>query len=186
MASSLSTVMEIPEIAAAITSCNEILPGMPASRANLKRLLDTFDEDGHGDGRVMVVKSEGPEWLVGVTVVFATLARRERKQRKRFFNVTIRSAEEWASCPGDQFPCKMRCTIGNKEFDFTEDGLVAAIVWAKERAGRLSTESYRPSCRVDGPVLDQRPALGFPPKEETEDHWCSALRRLHLQTRDLR
>ena len=93
MPSSLSTVMEILEIAAAITSCNEILPGMPASRANLKALLDHFVDEG----RDMVLKCEGPELLDGGAVTFRTFTRREKKQTKRFLHVFIDSPREWAS-----------------------------------------------------------------------------------------
>ena len=166
MASSLSAVMEIPEIAAAITSCNEILPGMPASRANLKALLDHFAEDERGGSRDMVLTCEGPELLDGGTVTFRTFTRREKKQKKRFLHVFIDSAKEWASAtklPGLQNPppYETGCSIDNKVFDHTEDGLIAALAWAKERAKHLKAENYCPSCRVDGPVLDQRPAGGL-------------------------
>ena len=164
MASSLlSAVMETPEIAAAITSCNEILPGMPASRANLKALLDHFAEDERGGSLNMVLPCEGPEFLEGGTVTFRTFTRREKKQKNRFLNVFIVSAKEWTSqtqYPGLslQPPYRVSCSIDVKVFDYTEDGLLAALVWVKDRTKYLKAEHYCPSCRVDGPRT--RPAPG--------------------------
>ena len=151
--------MQIPEIVDAITSCNEILPGMPASRANLKALLDHFVDEG----RDMVLKCEGPELLDGGTVTFRTFTRREKKQTMRFLHVFIDSPREWASGTNIQGlqpppPYMTGCSVDVKVFDFTEDGLVAALVWAKERAKHLKAENYCPSCRVDGPRT--RPAPG--------------------------
>ena len=85
------------------------------------------------------------------------------KQTKRFLQVFIDSAREWASAtnmPGLQPPPSYMivCSIDNKVFDHTEDGLIAALAWAKERAKHLKAENYCPSCRVDGPRT--RPAPG--------------------------
>ena len=141
--SSLSAVMAIPGIVTAINSCNEILPGMPANQANLKALLDHFAEDEHDDSPIMILKCEGPELLDGGTVTFMTFARREKKQKKRFFRVNIDAPKEWYSAtqyPGDPRPnppFMSVCTIDTKIFDYTEDGLVAALAWAKERAKHL-------------------------------------------------
>ena len=164
MASSLSAVMEIPEIAAAITSCNEILPGMPATRANLKALLDHFAEDERGGSRDMVLTCEGPELLDGGTVTFRTFTRREKKQKKRFLHVFIDSAREWTSgtnIRGFEPPpsYRMACSIDVKVFDFTEDGLVAALAWVKDRTKHLKAEHYCPSCRVDGPRTRPPPGV---------------------------
>ena len=59
------------------------------------------------------------------------------------------------------------CSIDAKVFDYTEDGLLAALVWAKGWASRLKAENYCPYCRVDGPRT--RPAPGVecaPPKKK--------------------
>ena len=164
MASSLSAVMEIPEIAAVITSCNEILPGMPASRANLQALLDHFAEDERGGSRDMVLTCEGPELLDGGTVTFRTFTRREKKQKTRFLHVFIDSAKEWASVTNIPSlppapPYRTTCSIDVKVFDYTEDGLLAALAWVKDRTKHLKAEHYCPSCRVDGPRTRPPPGV---------------------------
>ena len=70
----MAAILHNPEIVAAINSCTEIIPGMPATRANLKILLDRFSGCEHrSDGSdYMELVNEGPEWLEGGAVAFAT------------------------------------------------------------------------------------------------------------------
>ena len=144
----MASIIRIPEIAAAIDACTEIIPGMPATRANLKILLDRFSTE-RGDHMELV--KEGPEWLDGGKVTFSTFTKRQGKRNVRLFMVRIYSApESFTRNSSVVIPFKEGCTIDQKEFDFTEDGLANALAWAKERATRLKAESYCPTCSVDG------------------------------------
>ena len=149
----MATILHTPQIAAAIDSCTEIIPGMPATRANLKILLDRFSEgvEGVGGSDLLVLSmDQGLEWLDGGKVVFSVFNSRQKKSVNRLLKVTIRAPAEWVQYPGIRTPFHENCIVDEKVFILSEDGLVTALAWAKERATRLKAENYCTPCRVDG------------------------------------
>ena len=100
----------------------------------------------------MELVNEGPEceWLDGGKVTFSTFTGRQKKSVNRLLMVTIRAAAEWVQYPGHRSPMKEHCIVDEKVFILSEDGLVTALAWPKERATRLKAKNYCTSCRVDG------------------------------------
>ena len=143
----MATILHTPQLAAAIDACTEIVPGMPAARANLKILLDRLSV-----GIEVSVLDGGPEreWLDGGKVTFERLAYSRGKKVPPYIKVRICSTGEWFQIKGIPYPVHEPCMVDEKGFEFTEDGLVTAPAWTKERATRLKAENYCGPCRVDG------------------------------------
>ena len=125
----MATILHTPQLAAAIDACTEIIPGLPATQANLKTLLDRLA------GSEVTVSYEGPEWLDGGKVMFERCMYKAGKKVPPYINVKIYSPDEWERIKGVRlFQCP--CWIAANGFDFTEVGLVACLARAKERATR--------------------------------------------------
>ena len=160
----LEAVLRTPELAAAIDSCTELLPGVPASKENLKKLLD---EIGNSGG-VSLLKSpprDGPNWLDGGEVLLQCV---KNGKRPSDLYVRISSAEECYvyDFGPEQVVSSRRPVIDMEKFKYTEDGLAEALAWAKERATRLRAENYCPACRRDGAINLETSIAMHPPQKK--------------------
>ena len=88
----LEAVLRIPEIAAAIDSCTELLPGTPATKENLKNLLDKVGEACCGVSLVKDRPRDGPNWLDGGEVF---LVRVQNGKRPSELYVRISAPHEY-------------------------------------------------------------------------------------------
>ena len=138
-----------PGLAAKIDAMTELLPGVPASQTNLKTLLE------------YVVKTD----VIAIKVIdniMIDIVVGERRRKKELIVSVIQKApprrgdQEWSHVWCDRFEC-------------TEDGLLKALITAKQNRKRYREEGPCPDCDSPGgsaPPRKKLKAKGMPKCEE--------------------
>ena len=138
---SVSAVLGMPEIAAAIDACTELYPGVAASKENVAPLW------AH-----MCQKAAWGMQLKGTVLMFARRMEGSRKNASSRLSVSVEGPREPVrGAPDPNFPNRpIRAHIDCKLFDWTVDGFIEALIWAKDVVDRVEREDFCPRCRVDG------------------------------------
>ena len=140
-----------PGLAAKIDAMTELLPGVPASKENLKTLLEHVMKGGS-------FVSDTDE-TSKTSILFLMQQYRGKKQ----IEVQVLGKAEvvrWAHGVYDQRPC-----VCNEVFKCTEEGLLEGLLYAKQNAERYREEGPCPDCdRSDEtqPPSKKLKAMGLP------------------------
>ena len=144
--SSVAAALALPEVVAAVDSFNELLPGVPVSKENLRPLLEFLVEKG----------GCGDEWVLdepACRITFKVLILAKRLQ------VVVRGPRESTDALRAQDRDLMehhRACIKTTTFPATINGLAKALAWAKDMADRLRSEDFCERCRRDGFAPNRR------------------------------
>ena len=147
---SLQDILAIePGLADSIDAMTELIPGVPASKENLKTLLEQLIKDGR-------FESKGSD---GTSIVFYVIKNRKKKDLmvKLLGNLErIRTAE---------FEYNQRACVCLEVFKCNEEGLLEAFLYAKQSKKRYREEGTCPDCDRPGgdePLRKRLKAMGMP------------------------
>ena len=138
-----------PGLAAKIDAMTELIPGVPASKENLKTLLEQLVKDGR-------FESGGSH---DISIVFYVIKNRKKKElivKLLGKGERIRTAD----LEYNQRPC-----VCHKVFKCTEEGLLEGLLYAKQSKKRYREEGPCPDCnRTDEtqPLRKRLKAMGMP------------------------
>ena len=138
-----------PGLTARIDAMTELIPGVPASKENLRTLLEQLIKDGR-------FESGGSD---GTSIVFYVTKNRKKKDLmvKLLGNLErIRTAE---------FEYNQRACVCLEVFKCNEDGLLEAFLYAKQSKKRYREEGTCPDCDRPGgdePLRKKLKAMGMP------------------------
>ena len=138
-----------PGLAAKIDAMTELIPGVPASKENLKTLLEQLVKDGR-------FESGGSH---DISIVFYVIKNRKKKElivKLLGKGERIRTAD----LEYNQRPC-----VCHKVFKCTEEGLLEGLLYAKQSKKRYREEGPCPDCnRTDEtqPLSKKLKAMGMP------------------------
>ena len=149
-ASSLQDILaKEPGLAAKIDAMTELLPGVPASKQNLKTLLEYVVKTD-----VIAVKD--------IDNIMIDIVVNERRRKKELL---VSVLQKGPPTRGDQEWSHVWC----ESFECTEDGLLKALITAKQNRKRYREEGPCPDCdSPDGnePQRKKLRAKGMPKCEE--------------------
>ena len=119
-----------PGLATRIDEMTELIPGVPASKENLKTLLAHVMKEGHCD-------LEGAD-QTSILIIVA-----KHKKKKEFMVKVLGKAEKVrrADLEFNQRPC-----VCAEVFQCTEDGLLEGLLYAKQNRKRYREEGPCPDC----------------------------------------
>ena len=145
-ASSLQDILATePGLAAKIDAMTELLPGVPASQANLKTLLEYVVKTD-----VIAIKD------IDNIVIDIVVGERRRKKE-----LIVSVSQKGPPTRGDQEWSHVWC----ESFECTEDGLLKALITAKQNRKRYREEGPCPDCDRPGgdePLRKRLKAMGMP------------------------
>ena len=118
----------VPALAADIDSMNELIPGVPASAANLAVMLKAL----HNTSSLFLNSDDA--------AIFITIEGRKHRE----IRVRVEGANE--TWEGFGYARKDRALIALERFPATEDGFFRGLVYAKEALRRLRSEGVCPDC----------------------------------------
>jgi hypothetical protein len=173
--SSVAAALALPEIVAAVDSFNELLPGVPASKENLRPMWESL--------RKKAFKLEEPACRIWLHIEDALLKPRsgtdraarlragiDKTARLQVLVVNVSGpveATEAVTCPRLALSLEnWRVPLDAKGFDATIDGFADALAWGKDMAKRVRDEDFCERCRSDGFAADSafEGRKGFPHK----------------------
>ena len=119
-----------PGLATRIDTMTELIPGVPASKENLKTLLEHLMKEGGFD-------------LGGTDETSILFLVAKHKKKKEFMVKVLGKAEvvRRADFEFNERPC-----VCGEVFPCTEDGLMDALVYAKQNRKRYREEGPCPDC----------------------------------------
>ena len=136
-----------PGLAAKIDAMTELLPGVPASKENLKTLLE------------YVVKTD----VIAIKVIDNIMINIVVNGRCRKKELTV-SVQKEGQVWSDR---TQRSCIWCDSFECTEDGLLKALITAKQNRKRYLEEGPCPDCNFPGePLRKKLKAKGMPKCEK--------------------
>lgn len=144
-----SAVLGTPELAAAIDACTELFPGVPASKENVQPMWDYMCKLSE-QNEVLLIKDDSRE------VMLAGL--RCGHGKKSTFKLRAKVEGPIEPVRGvDPNPHRMalRAWIDDKSFDWSIDGFIKALAWAKDVAGKVRRGDFCSRCRIDGYTTDE-------------------------------
>ena len=151
-ASSLQDILATePGLAAKIDAMTELLPGVPASQANLKTLLK------------YVVKTDFIEMKDIDNIMIQIVVGKRRKNK-----ILIVSVSGLQKGPPERVDLRW-LHVWSDSFECTEDGLLKALITAKQNRKRYREEGPCPDCDSPGggaPLRKKLKAKGMPKCEE--------------------
>ena len=149
-ASSLQDLLATePGLAARIDAMTELIPQVPASKANLKTLLEQLIKDGG-------FHSGGSD---DISIVFYVIKSRKRKE---LIVELLGKAERIRTA---DFEYNQRPSVCMGVFQCNEEGLLAGLLYAKRCKKRYREEGPCPDCnRTDEtqPLSKKLKAMGMP------------------------
>ena len=136
-----------PALVAKIDSMTELIPGVPASKENLKTLLE------------YVVKTSVIEMKDIDNVIIKIVVNGRRRKRELLVSVQ-KEGQVWSDRT-------QRSCIWCDSFECTEDGILKALITAKQNRKRYREEGPCPDCDFPGEPLRKRlKAKGMPKCEK--------------------
>ena len=147
MASLKDVIERVPPLATAIDQLNELAPGVAASAENLAALLEHLKK-----AREITFSNGSAEPQINLFFC----------RRKKETHISVRldgPLEAW----GDR-PYHMRAWIAEEAFPCDGNGLLSAIVWARDAQRRLRDEGVCPCKNADGGLPKKRLKLKGMPK----------------------
>ena len=148
MASLKDVIERVPPLATAIDQLNELAPGVAASAENLAALLEHLKK-----AREITFSNGSAEPQINLFFC----------RRKKETHISVRldgPLEAW----GDR-PYHMRAWIAEEAFPCDGNGLLSAIVWARDAQRRLRDEGVCPGCKnANGDLPKKRLKLKGMPK----------------------
>ena len=142
-----------PGLANTIDAMTELIPGVPASKENLKTLLEHLMKEGSFD-------LEGTD----ETRVLLLVAKCRKKTRIEVQLLGKAEVIRWEHEVYNQRPC-----VCIQLFECTEDGLLEALLYAKQNRKRYREEGPCPDCvrsHESHPPKKKLKAKGMPKCEE--------------------
>ena len=155
-ASSLQDILaKEPGLAAKIDAMTELLPGVPASKENLKTLLEHLMKEGSFASDTDETSKTSILFLV-----------QQYRGKKEFEAQVLGKVEVVRSANGvyDRQPC-----VCSKVFKCTEEGFLDALLYAKQNRKRYREEGPCPDCvrsHESHPPKKKLKAKGMPKCEE--------------------
>ena len=148
MASLKDVIERVPALATAIDQLSELAPGVAASAENLAALLEHLKK-----AREITFSNGSAEPQINLFFC----------RRKKETHISVRldgPLEAW----GDR-PYHLRAWIAEEAFPCDGNGLLSAIVWARDAQRRLRDEGVCPGCKnADGNLPKKRLKLKGMPK----------------------
>ena len=139
-----SLVLGTPELAAAIDSCTQLMPGVPASKENVQPMWDYMCKQQE-DGGVWMMTGEHTEVMFSCSQWGKKIGRR--------LSVRVEGPiEPISGASRDPFH---RAWVDDKRFDWSIDGFVEALAWTRAVVDGVNRGDFCSRCRVDG--VDIRP-----------------------------
>ena len=146
--SSVQAAPGTPEIARCIDSCTQLLPGVPASTQNMQPLWEHI--------------SETKPWSYedsGVPIFMV-----HYRAKKLALHVSIEGPLEPIANGLPRLTSRAPIQF-RKSFDWSIDGLVEALAYAKHIADRVRRKDFCSRCRIDGLKKNASDELVKPVKE---------------------
>ena len=138
-----------PGLAARIDAMTELIPGVPASKDNLKTLLEQLIKDGR-------FESGGSDDISIVFYVTKTRKKKELMVKLLGKAERIRTAD---------FEYNQRPSVCMGVFQCNEEGLLEGLLYAKQSKKRYREEGTCPDCDRPGgdePLRKRLKAMGMP------------------------
>ena len=139
-----------PGLAARIDAMTELIPGVPASKENLKTLLEQLIKDGR-------FESGGSD---DISIVFYVT---NQNRKKKELMVKLLGKAEVIRRADLEYNQRPSVCIG--VFQCTEEGLLEGLLYAKQSKKRYREEGPCPDCHRPGgdePLSKKLKAMGMP------------------------
>ena len=147
--SSVQAALGTPEIVRCIDSCTQLLPGVPASTQNIQPSWEHI--------------SETKSWSTYDDDVLIAMVNYRRKKGALHVNIEGPVEPIANDLPGAWHT--HRALVNRKSFDWSIDGLVEALAYAKHIADRVRRKDFCSRCRIDGLKKNASDELVKPVKE---------------------